>query len=220
MEKQVLLDKLSEFLAVEQAGVQLYRVVASRAPDAELADRYEQFLAETETHRIILSRVIQAVGGDPDYISPSARVAMIRGEDMLCLALKADGLSPEELACVDLENVLLAETKDHADWSLLSKLVAQISDEEVRATVMQAVEEVESQEDEHLGWAADKLSELSLRLILEGPAPSPARWQEAWTGPHFTPDMHPAPIDQGDGLLTPANGPIWERPPVSRALAQ
>jgi rubrerythrin len=216
MMKQVLLDKLSEFLAVEQAGAQLYRVVASRTTQDELRQRYIEFGKETETHREILIKVITAMGGDPNYVSPTARVAMTRGEEMLCLALKADGLSPEELDCVDLESVVLAETKDHADWSLLARLIDMIPDEKTRAIAQEAVDQVEAQEDEHLEWAKEKLMTLSLQAIIEGPEPGPERWQNAWTGPHFTLDMHPAPMEKGDGLLKPAELPAWTSPPVAR----
>jgi hypothetical protein len=54
-----------------------------------------------------------------------------------------------------LDAVLLAEAKDHANWSCLSKLVEAVPEGEIRDAFREAVETVEPQEDEHFGWATD-----------------------------------------------------------------
>jgi rubrerythrin len=126
MNNEVVLDKLSEFLMVEQCGWQLYRVVGERASDPELHERYEEFGRETDRHRTILTGLIRDLGGDPDYVSPTARLAQAKSEALLASALVAGPLGEAEREANDLENVLLAETKDHADWELLSKLIEQL----------------------------------------------------------------------------------------------
>jgi len=126
--RSVLLDMLSEFLMVEQGGMQLYRTSLGRCSDPELKARYTEFLAETAHHREVLATLIQDLGGDPNYVSPTARVAQFKASKLLETALAIDGLSQAEIELCDLENVLLAETKDHADWSLLSKMASQASD--------------------------------------------------------------------------------------------
>lgn len=220
MEPQVLLDKLSEFLMVEQAGAQLYRVAASRATRDALRSKYEEFGKETEHHRDVLIRLIEELGGDPSYISPTARVAQVRGESMLNLALCVDGLSEDEICAMDLESVLLAETKDQADWSFLAQLAPQIEDAKMRSAVERAVNEVEAEEDEHLEWSRDQLASMTMEMVQKGPAPSPDRWQLAWTGPHYTADMHPAPMTESDGLMEFAGMEPWDQPPVVRATGQ
>jgi len=52
-----------------------------------------------------------------------------------------------------LEAVLLAETKDHADWAFLSALCDELPEGSSREAIRRAVEEVEPDEDEHVGWA-------------------------------------------------------------------
>jgi hypothetical protein len=54
MERQVLLDKLSEFLMVEQGGLELYHIALSRASSSEIKERYQEFAEETSHHRTIL----------------------------------------------------------------------------------------------------------------------------------------------------------------------
>lgn len=122
MLKQVLLDQLSEFLMVEQGGLELYRVAASRAANPELRAKYDEFGRETAHHRQVLVRLIERLGGDPSYVSPTARVAQFKAAKLLESSMVVDGLNEQEIELSDLENVLLAETKDHADWSLLHEM--------------------------------------------------------------------------------------------------
>jgi len=127
-----------------------------------------------------------------------------------------DGLSQQEVECGDLESVLLAETKDHADWHVLSQLAEQATGD-MKTAVQAAVDEVESQEDEHLEWARDTLSQLTLQMVAQSKAPSPERWQSIITGP--VPGIeafHPAPFTEG--LLEGAAEPVWIETPISRSL--
>ncbi len=144
MNNQVLLDKLSEFLMVEQGGLQLYTVAAARTTNRQLKSRYDAFGKETAHHRQVLVQLIERLGGDPSYISPTARVAQFKGAKLLESSSCVAGLSQEELEANDLENVLLAETKDHADWELLAQLVEQVDEPDVKQALEYAVAEVES----------------------------------------------------------------------------
>src|SRR5918997_1053906 len=201
MQHEVMLDKLSEFLMVEQGGLELYRVAASRCTNPDMKARYEEFGRETAHHRAVLIRLIERLGGDPSYISPPARVAQFKAAKLLESALAVDGLSQPEIEMNDLENVLLAETKDHADWHLLSEIAKQLASPsvmeklqdatkqvlgmmpsglsmvDVQQAIQAAVDEVEDEEDEHLEWARETLTRMCLEMAMNGPAPSPERWQ-------------------------------------------
>jgi len=217
VERQVLLDKLSEFLMVEQGGLQLYRVVSARSTQPAVKKQYEEFGRETAHHREVLARLIEQAGGDPSYVSPTARLAQVKSEKLLESTLFADGLSQQELEANDLENVLLAETKDHADWSLLSQLAQQVSEPDLRKALEQAVGEVESEEDEHLAWVRETLAQMCLTMLTNGPAPSPERWMQTISGP-LPPieKIHPAPVTEG--LLKPALQEPWQEATTVRAM--
>jgi hypothetical protein len=92
------LDKVSEFLMVEACGFHLYQVVAGRCKTAKLKAKYQELGRETAHHRDVLTTLI--VGG----------------------------LSQAEIEMSHLENVLLAETRDHADWHVLAQMAQQASD--------------------------------------------------------------------------------------------
>lgn len=217
MERQVLLDMLSEFLMVEQAGFQLYTVVEARAQDPELKERYREFGEETSRHREILAGLIEKVGGDPSYVSPMARVAQVKGAQLLEAALKSDGLSQREQELSDLHCVVLAETTDQGNWAAMEALGGQLQDEQITPLMMEALQEVGPQEEEHLGWARLKWQELSLRAVMEGPAPAPERWMERITNPE-TPveSYHPAPVTRG--LLQPSKLPMWQESLAVRSM--
>jgi rubrerythrin len=214
--KQVLLDKLSEFLMVEQCGWQLYRVVGSRATDKELKERYQEFGQETDRHRTILTSLIRDLGGDPDYVSPTARIAQAKSEALLQSALVSGPLSPEEREASDLENVVLAETKDHADWELLGQLAEQLPSGKARKAIEVAVAEVGPQEDEHLGWAQVKLAALGLTAIMAESPPDPDRLDACVIRPGLAiKEVHAAPMDKRS-LLDTAKLPPAQETPASR----
>jgi hypothetical protein len=215
MQPQVLLDKLSEFLMTEQCGLQLYRVVGDRSIVPELRSRYEEFGREAAHNREVLVQLITQLGGDPDYVSPTARLVQYKSSKLLGAARVAGGLSMAEAEVSDLENVLLAETKDHANWHLLQQLT--LSGEQGQA-LQAAVDAVEDQKDEHLSWARGTLSSLSLQLLEEPSPPNPLRWQMVMTGPEPPiSEFHPAPLREG--LLDGSRLPVWVETPISRSLA-
>jgi len=216
MQMQVVLDKLSEFLMVEQGGLELYSVAAARARTPELKARYEEFGRQTARHRGVLVALITELGGDPNHVSPTARLAQYKAAKLLGSSLQVDGLSEAEIEANDLENVLLAETKDHADWHLLSQLAEQTSGS-VQEALLAAVAEVEDEEDEHVEWAREMLSQLCLEQLNNDSPPSPERWQRLITGPEPPIDVfHPAPFT--DGLLEGSALPMWVETPISRSL--
>jgi rubrerythrin len=220
MNNEVLLDKLSEFLMVEQCGWQLYRVMADRTGDPELKNRYEEFGRETDRHRTILTGLIRDLGGDPDYVSPTARLAQAKSEALLASALVSGPLSEAEREANDLENVLLAETKDHADWELLGQLAEQLPSGKARTAIEAAVAEVEPQEDEHLGWAQTKLTELGLQMLLEASPPDPERLGRIVIEPDLRlKEVHAAPIDKRS-LSEGAKLPSTQETPTSRTSSE
>jgi rubrerythrin len=147
-------DLLSAFLAHEQCGVHLYRTVAGATGNPMLEAKYRDFLGDTERHVEILMRLISQLGGDPQYVSPSARLVHAMNTHLILGVVLGAGSAdelPREMAM--LEAVLLAETKDHADWSLLATLCDDLPDGPTREALRRAVAEVEPEEDEHVEWA-------------------------------------------------------------------
>jgi rubrerythrin len=158
-------DLLSDMLAHERSGARLYRSVAGRTNNPVLKQRYQHFGNETVEHVEILQSLITELGGDPGYVSPAARATEKSGtallESTFLLAGSIDLLTQE---LVMLDAVLLAEAKDHANWSCLAAMVEDLPGGDERDALQLAVDDVEVQEDEHLQWARDmRCSMISLQ---------------------------------------------------------
>ena len=217
MDKQILFDKLSEFLIVEQGGAQLYKVVAERATNSELKQLYQKFGAETMQHRDVLLNLIQKLGGDPSYVSATARIAQHKGEALLNCALLAGPLTQEEMEMVDLENVLIAETKDYSDWALLDTLSQQMEDGEMKTALREAVDEVFHDEDEHVRTIGQQLSLMQMQMAMNATSPE--------VRPFILNEkldiklLHPKPVTKG--LLDMANeSPYLDSTPVRAAAME
>ena len=149
-------DLLSDMLAHERCGAQLYRSLAGRTNNPILKHRYEHFGEETTEHVEILEQLIGHLGGDPKYVSPSARATTKAGTGLLESTFLLTGsvdLVTQELVMLDA--VLLAEAKDHANWECLAGLAETLPEGDIRTAFVDAVEQVRPQEDEHFNWASD-----------------------------------------------------------------
>jgi ferritin-like metal-binding protein YciE len=166
-------DLLSDMLAHERCGAQLYRSLQQRTNNPVLQERYRHFGQETVEHVAILEQLITELGGDPAYISPAARATEKAGSGLLestfLLGGSVDLFTQEQ---VMLDAVLLAEAKDHANWSCLAAMVEDLPDGDAREALEAAVEEVEVQEDEHLRWAQDTRCRMISLQATSGPTSS------------------------------------------------
>jgi rubrerythrin len=159
----VLRDKLSEFLAVEKGGLKLYEEALRIVTDPEISKKFRMFYDQTRKHETILLRVMQALGMDPTYMSIGAKVATEKTEALL--KTMTNGLSGRAAEINAVENIVLAETKDYADWELLAKISRQSDDEKIRDALKPAVAEVEPEEDDHLNWTKSQLDRLEMKVI-------------------------------------------------------
>jgi hypothetical protein len=118
-----------------------------------LQQRYDEFGQETLHHVEVLEQFITTLGGNPNYVSPTARAVHGMDSNLVESTFMVNGaldVMTREMAMLDA--VFLAESMDHANWQLLSQLVDSM-DGDARDTFRSAVEEVKGQEDEHLEWA-------------------------------------------------------------------
>jgi hypothetical protein len=148
-------DLLSAMLTHERCGRHLYRSCEGRTNNPILQAKYREFGAETEHHVEVLEGIVTSMGGNPSYLSPAARAVEGTDSNLLqstfMLRGSVDIMTAE---MVMLDAVFLAESMDHANWQLFTKLASRLPDGELRARFDAAGAEVEPQEDDHLAWAA------------------------------------------------------------------
>ena len=158
----------------EMGGVKVYMTAVECAVNAQLKQEWSKYLEQTGEHVQKLESVCKAVGIDPKKEVPGRAVVRLVGGSLveaMKLAQKAGNPAAAEL--VACECVVLAETKDHADWELLQKCAEHLGGE--LATAIQEVsEDVEDEEDEHLyhskGWCRELwLESLGMSAVLPPP---------------------------------------------------
>jgi ferritin-like metal-binding protein YciE len=158
----------------ELGGVKIYTTALTCALNADLKEEWQAYLEQTQTHVSALERVCGALGIDVHQETPGRQVVRHVGAalvEAMNLALKAgDPAAAELVAC---ESVVLAETKDHADWQLLAKC-AEHMEGAAAGALGQAHKLIEDQEDEHLyhtkGWCRELwLQSLGLPAVLPPP---------------------------------------------------
>ena len=152
----------------------MYQRALECAVNSDLRKEWSKYLEQTRNHVKVLSTACGSLGIDPDEMTPGCRIVQHTGKSLVVameMALaEADAAAAELVAC---DCVLLAETKDHANWELI-KLCAGQADEHTALVLNEAAAAVEEEEDEHLyhsqGWGR----ELRLKALgFEGVLPPP-----------------------------------------------
>jgi rubrerythrin len=174
MDNQRLEELLLQSLEHELGGVKIYERALDCVQNDQLKEEWQEYLEQTKTHVVSLEGACKALGLDPRRESPGRQVVRHVGGALVQameLALKAgDPAAAELVAC---ECVVLAETKDHADWQLLGKCAEQLEGPGAEA-LQQAYSAIEDEEDEHLyhtrGWCRELwLKSLGLPALLPPP---------------------------------------------------
>ncbi len=168
--KELLLQSLEH----ERGGVIIYQTALECVLNADLRDEWGKYLEQTENHVDILTTTCEALGLDPDEMTPGRKIVQHNGKS-LAIAMKmalaaSDPPAAELVAC---ECVVLAETKDHFDWQLIGLCAKQLPPEQADA-LQQAHDQVEDEENEHLyhtkGWCRELwLQALGMRALLPPP---------------------------------------------------
>jgi hypothetical protein len=169
-----LKELLLQSLVHERGGVLVYQTALECAINKDLRDEWTEYRAQTVKHVEVLTGICTALGLDPGEMTPGCKVVQHTGKSLV-VAMKmalAEG-KPAAAELVACEAVVLAETKDHADWELIGEC-AKALDGEAGRILQAAYDEIEDEEDEHLyhtkGWCRELwLKSLGLKSVLPPP---------------------------------------------------
>jgi hypothetical protein len=174
MKQSQLKELLLQSLEHERGGVLVYQTALECVIDRNLRNEWDEYLEQTRRHVQELTKVCQMLGIDPQEQTPGCRVVHHTGKSLVIamkMALAAgDAPAAELVAC---ECVVLAETKDHADWELIGKAAEALAGDAATA-MKEAYARIEEEEDEHLyhskGWCRELwLKSLGLDAVLPPP---------------------------------------------------
>ena len=154
-----LRELLLQSLTHEKGGVLVYQTALECVRNRDLREEWTKYLAQTERHVAVLARACEALGLDPGEMTPGCMVVQHTGKSLVVamkMALAAEDPPAAEL--VACECVVLAETKDHADWELIGQCAKSLGGAAGDA-LREAYAAVEDEEDEHLyhtrGWCRE-----------------------------------------------------------------
>ncbi|MDQ3035593.1 MAG: ferritin-like domain-containing protein [Myxococcota bacterium] len=141
----VLLDKVGERLAFERTGTRLYETLISKLQSSEeriaggpTLARLQQFHREEAQHFAMLKEAMEALGGDPTAVTPSADVAAV-----LSMGVGKILQDPRTTFRQCLEAILLAELADHDGWTMLIDLARTMGQDELASRFETALLEEE-----------------------------------------------------------------------------
>jgi hypothetical protein len=174
MKTQQVEELVLQSLEHELGGVKIYAKAIECAIHPDLKKEWEKYFEQTKSHVAALESVCKAMSIDSTRETPGRTVVRHTGGGLLEAMKMAQGSGDAAAAqLVACECVVLAETKDHADWELLTKCSEHLKGEAAKA-LKSACEEVEDQEDEHLyhskGWCRELwIESLGLHAVLPPP---------------------------------------------------
>ncbi len=167
-------ELLYQALETEIGGLTVYETAVSCAVNEDLKKEWKEYLEETRTHQRVLLTVFEQLGLDPAQQTPGREVVRHLGESLVkAMKMAINAGDPDAAQLVATECVVLAETKDHSNWSLIGLLADQHSGKEA-AILKQAYDAVALDEEHHLyhtqGWSRELWVEsLGLPAVLPPP---------------------------------------------------
>jgi len=170
---QQVQELLYQALETELGGQKIYETAITCAQNSDLSEEWQKYLEETSNHHQILLETFGELSIDPEKMTPGREVVRHLGESLVRAMQMARESNPEAAEIVATECVVLAETKDHENWQLISR-VAEEASGKLAKTLKHASEQVGDQEDEHLyhtkGWARELwLQSLGVPALLPPP---------------------------------------------------
>lgn len=174
MNQAQLKELLLQSLEHERGGIKVYEAALKCVINDDLEEEFDKYLEQTRNHERILLQVCADLSLDPEEDSPGRQVIKSLGLALVqAMETALSAGKPEAAQLVACECVVLAETKDHLDWELISQAAEKSTGAQKKA-LEAAAEEVEEQEDEHLyhskGWCRELwLESLGMKAVLPPP---------------------------------------------------
>ena len=174
MKQSQVNELLYQALETEMGGIKVYQTALRCVQNPDLKEEWEKYLEQTQNHEKVLLEVFEAFDLDPATMTPGRQIVSHKGAALVAameMALKAGDPAAAEI--VAAECVVDAETKDHHNWELIGKVAEKLTGAQAKA-LMEAYDEVEDEEDEHLyhttGWARELwIQSLGMPAVLPPP---------------------------------------------------
>jgi rubrerythrin len=185
MKEEQVHELLCQALETELGGVQIYTTALRCAINEDLKEEWEEYLEQTKNHVQIVQDTMEELGLDTETETPGRLVVRHIGESLVkAMEMALSSGEPAAAQLVAAECVVLAETKDHLNWELIGETAKKATVKMAKALI-EAHDEVEDEEDEHLyhttGWTRELWIE-SLGMPAVQPPPEEVKEVETAIG--------------------------------------
>lgn len=167
-------ELLLQSLEHEKGGVQIYETALKCAVHPELKDEWAKYLDQTRMHVRVLTEVVSTLKIDIYKDTPGRKIVRQNGAALVqAMETALQSATADAAQLVACDCIVLAETKDHANWELIGKVAKNMKGDAGEA-LKNAYEQIEDEEDEHLyhskGWCRELwLQSLGLEAVLPPP---------------------------------------------------
>ncbi|MBA2350792.1 MAG: hypothetical protein ACR2FI_07040 [Burkholderiales bacterium] len=167
-------ELLYQMLETELGGVQVYTTALQCVVNKDLKEEWTKYLEQTTHHVEVVQDLFEKLGLDAAQQTPGRQVVHHLGEGLVkAMQMAKQSGKPEAAELVACECVVLAETKDHQNWELLTKCAEKAKGDE-KKLLTAATDEVEDEEDEHIyhskGWCRELwIKSLGMPAVLPPP---------------------------------------------------
>ena len=129
-----------------RGGVLVVRSARACTEDERLCAEFDAYFEQTMNHVEVLTRVCEELGLDPDETTPGCEIVREADRALVQAISRAraegDPVVAERVACY---SVVLAETRDHANWELIGACGEEL-DGEVGDVLREAYEEIDDED--------------------------------------------------------------------------
>jgi rubrerythrin len=117
-------ELLLQAFETEMGGAQVYQAALNCMVNDDLKGEWKKYLEQTNRHVEVLRDLCETFGLDPEDETPGRQVVR---------QMSMESGEPEAAKLVACKCVVLAETKDHLSWELLSQCAEKAKGEKARA---------------------------------------------------------------------------------------
>lgn len=163
--KEQLHELLYQAIETEIGGVDVYTEALKCAVNDGLKNEWQEYLDQTRTHQRKLEEIFGELELDVKKETPGRQVCRHLGKSLVKAMQMAREAGNEKAAeLVATECVVLAESKDHLNWTLLAEIAKQCEGKAAEL-LYNACEEIEDEEDHHLYHTRGYCRELWLHSL-------------------------------------------------------
>ena len=110
MDMERLNELLFQSLETERGGIQVYENAVDCAINDDLRKEWTKYLEQTTNHEVVMLRVLDAFGLDPDTETPGRAIVRQKGQGLVKAMQEALAADPNAAQLVAAECVVEAET--------------------------------------------------------------------------------------------------------------